>query len=731
MESDPQPNEEVTSANTEINTLTDRLEADPAAVEPAPSEEPTRSVETFWSRLDSLMEHLEVSNQHKNNDKVVSFTNQPERVCISSDSDINTSQTQTAISEQNFNSFRVAIARPFLDVKSIQLLRASIPNAVTNIPDQECTFWYYRLPVATFSGTISISVDGVSGYSNATFTNAGIITPAPLTATLVSITPSFPAVGLATYFLTNLTGLANGSRVTVAGVTPSGYNGTFIISDISIPNVSFRVVNATTGVANVASATLTQTITDYIDWGTAPYSVKTALGSTLGYFAYPTTNPGTSTIYVSNTLTGTTIGTITRSSALFLPAPNSKYLKMVRLLPSYYKPELFDTDRGQNVSPPPASPYGWNRTFTDYPDLASELAKSCAADPAYDFATQQATTFGLFIPNDISLTYNSTLNKFCLTGNNSSYGSPSVKYFSYLSAGFNDPNLWEQLDGNITSAVVSGNFITFTTTSSTSSFFQGLIIFIQGFSAADDGYNGAYRINSFTSTSFTVYDAFPPASPVSNTIFTQTKWTAVADGPESLKVLTAGFLGFQSYDHTLIFGIGGQPFQLYRTLNLRLGFTWNGLTTQIAGFFPLNITTLTSQSVGTSVLATFLNRLRPVPFYYTFSALDTGLSASPYTSIIYTADGYANLVNTNTVSLYADFTGGSTYDSMANTQLLACIPMNASNLGVTFYNTTLYCPLTKISDQIYEIEIRMLTDTGVPYVIPNSAIVSLELALTY
>ena len=104
---------------------------------------------------------------------------------------------------------------------------------------------------------------------------------------------------------------------------------------------------------------------------------------------------------------------------------------------------------------------------------------------------------------------------------------------------------------------------------------------------------------------------------------------------------------------------------------------------------------------------------------------------SPSTTEIYTADNYANLVYTNTVSLYADFTGGSTYDSMVNTQLLACVPMNASNLGVTFYNTTLYCPLTKISDQIYEIEIRMLTDTGLPYVIPNSAIVSLELALTY
>jgi hypothetical protein len=414
-----------------------------------------------------------------------------------------------------------------------------------------------------------------------------------------------------------------------------------------------------------------------------------------------------------------------------MPAPSPKYLKMVRLLPSYYKPELFDTDRGQNISPPPASPYGWNRTFTDYEDLASELAKSCAADPAYDFATQQATTFRLFIPGDISITYNSTLNKFCLTGNNAYDGFYAVKYFSYLSAGYNDNNLWELPRGNITSAVVSGNFIIYTTTSPTTSFYFGLFVSIKGFSAADDGYNGAYFISSFTSTTFTVADAFPPGSPVSTTNFKETSWNTLPNGAGYLAAITSGSLGLQNYDHTLIFGIGGQPYQLYRTLNLRLGFTWNGLTTQIAGFFPLNITTLIAQSVGTSVLATFLNRLRPVPFYYTFSALDTGLSDSPYTSLIYTADSYANLVYTNTVSLYADFVGGSTYDSITNTQLLACVPMNASNLGVTFYNSSLYCPLTKISDQIYEIEIRMLTDTGAPYTVPNSAIVSLELALTY
>ena len=724
MESDPQPNEEVTSANTEINTLTDRLEADPAHVE-----EPTRDVQTFWNRLDSLMEHLETTNTQKK-DKLYSFTNQPERVCISSENDTSTSQTQNAVEEQTFNSFKVAIARPFLDVKSIQLLRASIPNAVTNFPDEECTFWYYRLPTAVFAGTLSLSTAS-SSFTNATFTNAssGFITFPSTSYGITNVFPSSPNAGLVKYESVTITGLAAGSTVKISGVTPAGYNGTFIVQAVSSVNRTFTVINPTTDSPYLPAATWTQVVTDYINWSTVPFSVSSSTGTTRGYFTFPPTQTNQINIYASSSLTGGTVGTISRSSDLYLPAPSSRFLHMVRLLPSYYKPELFDTDRGQNVSPPPASPYGWNRTFTDYPDLASELAKSCASDPAYDFAANQGQPFSLFIPNDISITYNSTLNKFVLTGNNSYSGS--IKYASYLSAGYEDSNLWSIPTGNITSAVVSENTIIFTTTSSTSALYAGMIVVISGFSVNDSAYNGTYYISSFTSTTFTVIDAFPPASAVSNTNYKSTSWRALPNGPTFLAAITSGQFDLQNVDHTLIFGVGGQPFQIYRTLNLRLGFTWNGLISVILNVFPLNITTLTAQSVKTSVLSSFLNRLRPVPFYYTFSSLDSGLAASPYTSSIYTADSYACLVFTNTVSLYADFTGGSTYDSMSNTQLLACVPMNASNLGVTFYNTTLYCPLTKISDQIYEIEIRMLTDTGAPYAIPNSAIVSLELALTY
>jgi len=647
MESDTQP-EEVPSVNTEINALTDSLEQ-------PPTEEPIKDVTTFWTRLDSLLTNLEETEATKKKPTFKSFNNQPERVSISSDNDISTIQSQNNISEQTFSSFKVPILRPFLEVKSIQLLRATIPNAVTNIPDEECVFWYYRLPLKTCSGTISVTASG--GYTNATFTTAGVITPVVPAPSLVSITPSFPNVGVATYFLTSLSGLVNGSTVRITGVTPAGYNGTFVISDISIPNVSFRVVNATTGAANVSAATLTQLITDTIDFSTTPYTVRFSSGATRGYFIPPSPVLTNGSIYPTWTkaggFTGAPIGTLQRTSDFFIPAPSNEYLHMIRLLPSYYKAELFEPSVDQDDDQPPNSTYGFNRTFTDYQDLATELANSCSADPSYDCNLHNGDSFPLFEPDDISITYNATLNKFIFKGNNDYEFTTNTQLSTYLSAGYEDPLLWEQIDPEFNPI-------------------------------------NAYSLQLFTTASCSGYGDFP-----------------------------------------LISGIKGQPFRVNRTLNLRLGFTWNGVYSD--SLFPINASQLVSDTRKlASVTVTFLNRLRPVPEYFFIDTVASIIRGTgPFGNTEYTADYYANLVHTNTVSLYADFTGASTYDSMTNTQLLACVPMNASNLGVTFYNTSLYCPLTKISDQIYEIEIRMLTDTGAPYVIPNSCIVSLELALTY
>jgi hypothetical protein len=449
--SDTQPDPTEATTQEKISDLTDNLEQPPT--------QPTRDVNTFWDRLDSLLENLETTRDTNKKDVIHSLTNQPERVNISSQDDINVVQATAAQEEESYSSFRVPIKRPFLDVKSIQLLRASIPNAVTNIPDSECVFWYYRLPL------------------------------------------------------------------------------------------------------NAASTT---------------------------------------------------------------PAPSINNLFMVRLLPSYYKPELIDEDQGTQ-SATPLTTYGWNRTFNSYQDLASELAKSCLRDLLEDSSAGNP----YFIPGDISITYNEQLNRFQFRGNNVTVGYG----YRYLAAGYDDPNVWQ-----------------------------------------------------------------------------------AADNLEDLTLQN---------DYPAILGIPGQPYYIGKTLNTRLGFTWNGIYNP--SFFPIPFS---YTSTNISIRNTLYNRLRPVPLYDP-SPPPPLLGSSPYLTPTFTANTYADLVYTNTISLYADFVAGATYDSVKNTQLLACVPMNASNLGVTFYNTTLYCPLTKISDQIYEIEIRMLTDTGQPYSIPNSAIVSLELALTY
>lgn len=146
---------------------------------------------------------------------------------------------------------------------------------------------------------------------------------------------------------------------------------------------------------------------------------------------------------------------------------------------------------------------------------------------------------------------------------------------------------------------------------------------------------------------------------------------------------------------------------LYRPLNVRLGFPWNGLLPSFLDpIFPTIVST----------------RMRPVPDFLSL----------PWNPIVpYFAPSFGNLVYTGNVYLYSDIVGGSSEDVGNDLPLLAVIPISTGQLGVNTFEAKTLNPLTKITNQIYEITIIMRTDTGAEFYLPNSACVNLEMSLTY
>jgi hypothetical protein len=146
------------------------------------------------------------------------------------------------------------------------------------------------------------------------------------------------------------------------------------------------------------------------------------------------------------------------------------------------------------------------------------------------------------------------------------------------------------------------------------------------------------------------------------------------------------------------------------TLNRRLGYLWNGV------FQP-------NPAPNTTSYVTLANHTFPKP---NFVAGQVWLPL-----ISYTAEGYADLVYSANVFLFCDIVGGSSQDNIIDDRLLSVIPMATSNLGVGFPENKISCPLTKISENIFQIKFSMRTDTGEPFWLPRNAYVNVELKITY
>lgn len=178
-------------------------------------------------------------------------------------------------------------------------------------------------------------------------------------------------------------------------------------------------------------------------------------------------------------------------------------------------------------------------------------------------------------------------------------------------------------------------------------------------------------------------------------------------------------------------GIPGQPFNPSpeRLLNSILGFTWNGI------FVPDTLANLYTDVIAGKFVSLY-NRLRPVPNYEVNRnpALLEDPPDPPPTAIVtrtYTAEGYANLVYSSIVNIYTNVIGGSTLDTIRNTNLVATTSMNCGNLGIAFHGNYIDTPLQRVAGDINELTIELRDEVGEPFYLTNNAIMTATFKVTY
>jgi hypothetical protein len=181
--------------------------------------------------------------------------NQPERVFLSS-SDDTTSSAAGA-----YNSFQINFQTPIIGAKRTQLLRATIPNIQTNIPDYTLVFWYYRLPAAntpvspTYLKCVRVlPANSTSALRNAPYNvpvNNYVNDPTALTVILNAAAASADDATANPYFLSG--DVTFGYDVATKKMYVEGTNATFfyVPAGWADPNVATaaQLISLTPGVA--------------------------------------------------------------------------------------------------------------------------------------------------------------------------------------------------------------------------------------------------------------------------------------------------------------------------------------------------------------------------------------------------------------------------------------------------------------------------------------------------
>ena len=137
------------------------------------------------------------------------------------------------------------------------------------------------------------------------------------------------------------------------------------------------------------------------------------------------------------------------------------------------------------------------------------------------------------------------------------------------------------------------------------------------------------------------------------------------------------------------------------TLNLKVGYAMSGISRGIQSF-----------GAGPSVYADITN----VAFANTVTV---------------PVDSFPNLVYTNTVSIYLSFISGASLTSNNRHNLIAVVPVQAGSIAVNNYIAATSNLLTRLSQTISNITVELVDDANQPFLLPDSAVTTLELSFSY
>ena len=151
-----------------------------------------------------------------------------------------------------------------------------------------------------------------------------------------------------------------------------------------------------------------------------------------------------------------------------------------------------------------------------------------------------------------------------------------------------------------------------------------------------------------------------------------------------------------------------QPQLLETTLNLRVGYAQGGSSPPDRSFPTGTLTNASSYSIQNANL--------------------TGRGFNG-TAVSVPVDSFPNLVYTQNIYVYTDWTTGVGQQGLRN--LLAIIPVTTSQFGVIQYTPTTPSKFKRIPGEIFQLAVRLLDDNGRPFTIPDSANLNLEFHIHY